>query len=293
MDCSRSWFRKPFWFLNGYIDPSADQLEMRVLHIHNTAGVPGLLVRGLRGIGIEADLLISRRHPYGFPSGTPTSYPPLVHLVYAILRGRRYDLVHIHGLQHIGKCNIDLFLHKMFNEKIILHLHGTELRKNYHKRRVKLLLKTLRPILVSTHDLLKYCEAAIYLPNPIDGKMFKPMRLDRCGTLYFSRPHESERLAKETWRDLDLPSPLHIQSWKRMIPHRDMPRLLNSFECFIDQLTIPSLSKTALESLACGCKVVDWQRRFAKPEVLEQHKLQNVIANLLRFYNRSIDKRVC
>jgi len=45
-----------------------------------------------------------------------------------------------------------------------------------------------------------------------------------------------------------------------------MSHFLNQFEVFFDQFTIPSLSKTALEAIACGCKVISWKGPVTHPE---------------------------
>lgn len=51
---------------------------MKILHVGltNIAGVPGLLVKGLRQKGIEADLVVYERHPFGFPEEFVQGFVP-------------------------------------------------------------------------------------------------------------------------------------------------------------------------------------------------------------------------
>lgn len=67
------------------------------------------------------------------------------------------------------------------------------------------------------------------------------------------------------------------------IPHRKMPMLLNQYEYFIDHCHVPALSKTGLEALACGCKVVRWDGKIIQGLPLE-HRPENVIEKLKKIY---------
>jgi len=51
---------------------------------------------------------------------------------------------------------------------------------------------------------------------------------------------------------------LSLDILERNIPYKEMPKKLNKYEYYIDQTEIPSLSKTALEALACELKVIRW-----------------------------------
>lgn len=256
---------------------------MKVLHLHNIAGVSSLLVQGLRSVGVETDLLVRKRSRFAFPHETVTDLSPRNHLLFCLRKGRKYDIVHIHGLQYLKQFNVDVLLQKLVNRRVVIHLHGSELRLNHQRIRVKALLKTFKPILLSTPDLLKYCNNGIYLPNPIDP-MFKPLRIEKHGTLYFRHWYEPEDAAWRTWNELNLPSPLYIP--QEPIPHKNMPKFLNRFEYFLDRFTIPSLSKTVLEALACGCQAVDWRGKFVNPSILKKHKLEEATKKLLEIYGR-------
>lgn len=255
---------------------------MRVLHVHNIAGVSNLFVKGLRDVGIDAGLIVRKPSKMQFSYEKVTNLSPRHHLIYTIKKGKDYDLIHLHGLQYLKQFNIDIFLQKLINKRIVLHLHGSELRLNYNKLRVKVILKGINPILVSTPDLLLYCNKAIWLPNPIDP-MFKPLNLERHGALYIPRWYDSGEVAKRVCEDMGL----ELTVLKEFIPHNEMPRFLNQFELFFDRFAIPSLSKIALEALACGCKVISWRGAITNPEeIVKNHSLMVVTEKLLKIYEK-------
>ena len=67
------------------------------------------------------------------------------------------------------------------------------------------------------------------------------------------------------------------------IEYKEMPLILNSIKIFHDRKTIKSLSKTALEALACGCKVIDFNgnQHIIFPE---KHRADNVAFKLYQIY---------
>ena len=83
---------------------------------------------------------------------------------------------------------------------------------------------------------------------------------------------------------------LKLTILNRKIPYRDMPKILSNYEYFFDRFNISSLSKTALEALACGCKVIGWKGLVTNyQEILEKHNLQNVIAELIKIYRKVLE----
>ena len=59
------------------------------------------------------------------------------------------------------------------------------------------------------------------------------------------------------------------------IPYGEMPKVLNRYEYYIDRMSPKSLSKTALEVLACGLKVIRWDGRVVSGLPLE-HRPERV-----------------
>jgi hypothetical protein len=71
------------------------------------------------------------------------------------------------------------------------------------------------------------------------------------------------------------------------IPYAKLPHFLNTFEYYIDRNWIHSLSKTALEALACGLKVVKWDNRVIE-KLPEEHNPIMIIEKLWAFYQQAI-----
>ena len=258
---------------------------MRVLHITNVAGVPGLLVKGLRQRGIIADLIERKQHPYGFSEGTVINVPFLIFLFFLLRLSRNYDIIHLHSLSYRA-FNIDVFALKTLGAKLVIHLHGTGIRKSHNRPWTKAALKICNQVLISTPDLLFYYPKAIWLPNPIDP-IFKPLKNpQRHGkALVFKKWYEpgEENVVQMKCDKMGLE--LTVQ--RKPIPYNEMPLLLNQFEVFFDRFTIPSLSKTALEALACGCKVIGWKGPITNPEeILQNHSLQAVTQKLIDIYEK-------
>lgn len=258
---------------------------MRVLHINNAAGVASLLVQGLRERGIDADLIVPKRHPFGFPNETVLNSSAPTFFLRVLKLSRTYDIVHMHGLSRLF-FNLNIFGLKATGATLVLHLHGTEIRESHNRLSTKAALKISSQVLVGTPDLLFYCPRATWLPTPID-LVFKPIdNSQRHGkALYFRKWYEPEK-ERMVYKEC-VKMGLRLTVPDKPIPYKKMPFFLNQFEVFFDRFTIPSLSKTALEALACGCRVVSWNRLITNPkEILRRHSLQSVSETLAKLYEK-------
>jgi len=179
---------------------------------------------------------------------------------------KKYDIVHVHS-------NWKVLFFIPFKKKI-LEFHGDDIRIHpSNKNKLThflnyLFLKFYRnKIFVSTPDLLipsiSSLKNAFWIPNPIDKEHF--VRLNPCEkntAVYFANwyetPDRAVKIAKENGWKLTI-----IDRRKgEGIPYSQLPRFLEKFEYMIDRHEIKSLSKTALESLHLGLKVVDWKGRI-------------------------------
>ena len=259
---------------------------MKVLHVTNVAGVASLLVEGLRSKGIGADLLVRRPHPYGFAHETVLDIPWPLFWMRVLKLSREYDITHIHSLAYWVSFNIHILALKTSRAKLLIHLHGTELRKSRSKLLTRAVLEICDQVLVSTLDLVSYYPKAIWLPNPMDP-IFKPLenRQRQGKALYLPKWYDLNK--EETVRQKCDKMNLELTVMHKPISYSQMPSFLNRFEVFFDQSTIPSLSKTALEALACGCKVFSWKGLVTSPEkTLKNHSLESVTEKLLQVYQK-------
>lgn len=265
--------------------------EMKVLHVNDVAGVGGLLVQGLKENGIKADLAIRERHPYRFPDETVLNVTLPVFLLYILRLSRGYDIVHVHSLSYRMIFNVDIFALKTVRAKLVLHLHGTELRECYSKPWTKAALQICDKVIMSTIDLLPYYPKAVWLPTPIDP-LFKtldnPRRYGKA--LYFKKWYEpeKERFVRMKCEKMGL----ELTVPRKIIPYSEMPLFLNQFEVFFDRFNIPSLSKTAIEALACGCKVISWKGLVTNSEeILKNHSFEVVTEKLVKIYEEVLVKK--
>ncbi|RLG92000.1 hypothetical protein DRO37_09580 [Candidatus Bathyarchaeota archaeon] len=146
-------------------------------------------------------------------------------------------------------------------------------------------------ILYSTPDL---CDSeaparAVYVPNPVDTELFR--RLDSV--------KRRRNLALAFNHNLDLDRAMHyacryglsIELLERGLPYGELPKILNRYEYYIDRTSPKSLSKTALEALACGLKVIRWDGRVVSG-LPRDHRPERVAEMIWRIYWRVRQKGI-
>ena len=231
------------------------------------------------------------------------------------------DIIHIHSRIDI----LIKLRQKFGNsKKIILHYHGTDIRglkkqklphrsqlsdlairsiMMYRRIRDKVMfrkrmhIKAQRmadTVIVSTPDLLHIVAKSIHLPNPVDTDHFKPDSI--------SKNEQKEALTIDTevtdiqWA-LDYCKrhniSLNIEVYNRIknpIIYKDMPEFLRRYKTYVDiryvnKTILQNLSKTALEALACGLKVLDYQLKY-RQGLPREHDPINVISRLSNIYSQ-------
>jgi len=255
--------------------------SLRVLHIWNTAGVASVIAKYMDRILGTRSLVVYRR---AFDRYGVTTYGELwdcgakVFALRCLLLARKFDLIHVHSFDKLVP-----YLKLLYPSKpIVLHYHGTDIRGKWLQKQ-KYQSKA-DAILYSTPDLLNHetPKLAVYLPNPVDTDLFYKF------PGIFQKPKTA--LAFKYQLDMDKANRyakkygLSIEFLERNIPYRKMPEILNKYEYYIDQTQIPSLSKTALEALACGLKVVRWDGEIVEG-LPEEHRPENVIRRLIEVYS--------
>ena len=230
-----------------------------------------------------------------------------------------YDIIHLHSVDALVYKLRRRYGNK---KKIILHYHGTDLRGNYKKSislalrlkrlgvRMKNKLWLLRNgyigslqhtmqqladiVLVSTPDLLKLANKSNYLPNPVDTELFnenisnhqKDPNYDAI-TIKTEAIDIQKALNYIKHRNLTHNIYVHDRTYNPT-PYKDMPDLLKKYNTyidikFVDGKLLKSSSKTALESLACGLQVLNYQLKYTK-KLPHEHEAINVVNNLFSLY---------
>jgi len=218
----------------------------------------------------------------------------------AVLRirslARECDIIHIHSIYYVFP-----FLPR---KPRVIEFHGDDVRTTLTDRRkpiskyMKLLAKIFVKIfwrtehfIVSTPDLLKDVPHSAWLPNPVDISLFHTNTHTHTHlhprAVYFHNWYETgvsaRVIAEKHGFDLTVKDRLN-----GFIPYKEMPRFLGGFEFYIDRYMIHSLSKTALESLALGLKVVRFDGTILEG-LPAYHTPNNVFEKLNRIYEKVLN----
>ncbi|MFO7992440.1 MAG: glycosyltransferase [Thermoplasmata archaeon] len=191
-------------------------------------------------------------------------------LTYEPSNVENYDIVH--GHYALTKPVIKSYrLAKRNNIPFIIHCHGSDVRsitlKGPEELSLKLSLVSNRVrkkadmTLLSTPDLPEWSEG-LYLPNPVDLAIFKPMNIEKKDkTLLFGRFTKGggildiidpkKKYDCINWGDdIKFPKNVHMLPFT---PHDELPKLFNRYERMIGALVDP-VSLARLEAMACGLK---------------------------------------
>lgn len=259
---------------------------MKILHIHDVAYVGSTLVKSLRLIGHDADL-VRLRIPAARGSllAKLLSIPLRIATMYSTnryVKTDNYDVVHIH-YAYLGWYGI------IGKYPYYLHCHGTDVRVGLasikSKWAIEKSLRMAKVVFVSTPDLLtlirKIREDAIFVPNPINTDVFYPAERrksnEKTRILIISRPAPTKGIAValqavaklpakylqnaeltvfEPWeapKNLQVSCPIHLVGFQS---HSMMPDFINSHDIVIGQFGIGSLGVSELESMACAKPVI-------------------------------------
>ncbi|MEM2570083.1 MAG: hypothetical protein QXT67_09145 [Candidatus Bathyarchaeia archaeon] len=257
---------------------------MRILHIWNTAGVASVIAKFMDRLFGTKSLVVHRRafDPFGV-----TTYGELwdcgakTFALKCLILARKFDIIHIHSIDKL----IPYLKFLYPNKPIILHYHGSDIRGKWLMKRKY--WDKADAILYSTPDLIndETPKKAIYIPNPVDTDLFYPLYINKrkirsaMAFNYHLDTNKAVYYAKKYGLSLDI--------LERSIPYENMPNKLNEYEYYVDQTEIPSLSKTALEALACGLKVIRWDGEIIEG-LPEEHKPENVAQKIWEIYREML-----
>jgi hypothetical protein len=184
-----------------------------------------------------------------------------VGIAWKILRAEG-DLIHVnYGLQ-------DAFFARKLKRLDVLYLHGSDIREALFSKLYAALvrgnLKGAKVVLCSTEDLLpivrKYRDDTTLLPRPVRTDLFIPKIAyhNPPRAIYF--PKRYDHLPSQLLKLLHEKN-ISLTFQRQPIPYKQMPQFLSQFEIFVDQLTIPSVSKTCLEAESCGLATIDFSHK--------------------------------
>lgn len=178
-------------------------------------------------------------------------------------------------IYHVNYALQDAFLMNLLKGRLdVLHVHGSDVRSTLHSKLgwiVKKNLKNATKVLYATPDLeviiKDWRPDAVYLPTPVDTLRFafKNHYNERPKALYFKLNYEkcNEEVVK-----LMKKYGIELEIHEKNVPYSDMPSFLSNYDIFVDRFSIPSFSKTALESMSVGLATIDYRHRGNMEEIV-------------------------
>ena len=268
---------------------------MKILHVWNTAGVGSIIAKFMDKIYGTESWLVHRRDfdHYGLTTyGELWASGARVFALRCLIEARKYDIIHVHSLEKIVP-----FLKLIYPRKpVVLHYHGSEIRDQWSiKRRF---WNKADLMFYSTQDLSdsETPKSAFYIPNPVDLDIFThgPGEHARGTATHFS--YRADDLAGEYVKKYGLKLEIYDKNRHGRMPHAEVPEFLRRFEYYIDVKRDPDgdlwkipLSKTALEALACGLKVINWEGKEIDSLPIENFP-ENVVKVIFEKYLRLIPR---
>ena len=276
-------------------------MTLQILHIWNIGGA-ALIAKTMNRLFPDCHSTVIMRKiwdtwgltTYGQLAGEGMLWNvgPIMFVAKALLFARRFDIIHVHALDKIVPW-IKLVYPK---KPVILQYHGTDIREQWRNPKKVKLWNKADALVVWTSDLLEGAPPnVICLANPVDTELFSPkghqIKNDKAFHFSYYADEEATAIAKR----MNLSLVIHDRD-KEPIPHHKMPDVLSQYEYYVDVKRqspstpiLSSLSRTALEALACGTKVVTWTGDVVA-NLQRQHKPDNAVETLWQVYRNVLDK---
>lgn len=227
---------------------------MKVLHVWSAAGVASTIAKFTDRLYGTESLVLKRLELDTFgadSSAKDVRGGPVAFYLEAVLRARHFDIVNVHSVQRVIP-----WLKRLYPKKpVVFTRHGVGRRSGDNRGYLEAdAVVTVNPYL---DDLMEDVNP-VHISAPVDTDFFH------------GHPHDSHEAMTFTYGADDIAAAyakrnvLCLHLFQRNIPYASMPSLLGSFSYYVDvkrdftgQL-LEARSKTGLEALACGLKVVGW-----------------------------------
>jgi|APSaa5957512535_1039671.scaffolds.fasta_scaffold17161_2 hypothetical protein len=279
--------------------------KINVLHLFEMAAGPSIQSYYYKKFGYGESWVISknRTHPVIDYYGIIEKFPKIRNVIIEGLKrcSENVDIVFIHG----SEFAVPIFK-ILTRKKVILQYHGSDINlESRSKNPFRIICRSMADAIIynqKTHlkkiITIKNVKKEFH-PNAVDTDLFKPKNKTRHGSIaLMSNNLDREKTMKELENFSDLTI---IDKNDQIIPYAEMPNLLNNYEIFVDHkitdfgLYLEALSRSALEALACGCKVyhngryIDHLPDENNPEVVMK-KLYSLFHQVLSGKNYDFNK---
>jgi hypothetical protein len=234
-------------------------LGPKILHVWNTAGVASVIAKFTDSqFGTRSTVITRKAADRAGLTTFGTAYPDGAARFFAraLWMARSANLVHVHSLDRVIP-----WVKRLYSKPVVMHYHGTDIEGRWREKEGR--WGKAEYIAVSTPNLLEGApKRAVYVPNPVDTDLFKPIPAERdpnsAVSFRYGMDAEAEAMAKNLGLHLVM-----LERWS--VRYEQMPQTLSRYAYYVDMRKPPghmiarSVGKAALEALACGLKVIDWE----------------------------------
>lgn len=263
---------------------------MRILHFSSMAGIGEILSNEANKLGHNS-LVIQKRDldPFGFGDyyGNTVYVDALDKYVQLLFESsRESDVVIVHDWIE--------FLDEIECKNIFVYFHGSKLR-TLPPEQIDEISKKVKGIILSTPDLLQYCPKGFVLSQPVDYELFYDKKAPRyIEELTINRKYNREiiePIIKEKY-----PNCVYVErNNMNIISYEKMPDRLNGIKKYIDwkfdyskpPKTVDAYSTTAIQALACGCKVYNYLGKKLSKTLLTKHDSKIVVQEFLNYIGKN------
>jgi len=268
---------------------------MRVLHApEEIAGQLILIARAQRALGVKSDVLVFRKHPFGYECDICLDLQSERSIVKRAIRYvtnfiwclRRYDIFHFHVSVSLLPYNLDLPILKLLKKKVIMHYWGSDIRQYdlavnylYHggddlrevfdkynpadlRRKINRIEQYVDVTIVGDYSLLPYSPNSMVVKQAIDLNKydFKPLLAKKDRIVIVHVP--SNRVIKGTKYIFPVIDRLRAEGYDiefNLLERRSHEEVLTACmyaDIVIDQLLLESYGILAIECMAMGKPVL-------------------------------------
>ena len=259
---------------------------------------------------------------YDFYKNFMTLYPQVDFAKKLIDECKSADIIHVHA-----NIYALIKLRKILGQekKIILHYHGTDIRglrkwkipfsngsfssrarisskyiyrKILHRWIHSKAQKLANLVCISQIDLLSLVPNAVYIPIAVDTSHFNTIveEISRFKTAVTIKTELTDMgLVLDYCKKNNIQMSIKVHDrTTNPIKYKDMPRFLRDYETYVDVRFVNGkilgdLSSTALQSLACGLKVLSYDLTYIK-SLPKQHDGSVIASKVMSMYERLIKR---
>jgi hypothetical protein len=274
---------------------------MRILHVWDQAGVACIFAKFQIKNGHQSKVIRIEGDKYGiyqFYKDYVTNVQKDEFVDRCLEEARGAEIIHIHGpinilfalrrefgrsktiiLHYLGtdirglnpsekQTTYDLpSIPSIIKDIVFKKIRGIPLPKDY----IHILAQNLADlVLVATPDLIQYVVRAVYLPIPVDTEHFVPDGIPeqkKCALTFNTEVTDISR-AIDYCNKNNIHLDIEVYDRTRNpIMYSEMPAFLKRYQIYVDiryikQTILKNLSSTALQSLASGLRVLDYQLKY-------------------------------